>query len=161
MIERIKKVEQFLSESNKIENVHDEGSLKQALYAWEYLKTQKEMNIGVVLKAHKILMLHQDLMPNEKGYFRRCQVWVGGKEGISFFKIREQMKIWCDNVNFKPQYWKSSHVAFERIHPFVDGNGRVGRLLMNWQRLKVGFPILAIKASQRNKYYDWFKEKEA
>jgi Fic family protein len=48
-------------------------------------------------------------------------------------------------------------VAFERIHPFRDGNGRVGRIIMNAQRLQAGLPILIIPASERRLYYEWFR----
>lgn len=53
---------------------------------------------------------------------------------------------------------RQDHVVFEGIHPFVDGNGRVGRILMNWQRLKVGLPILIIKNDEKQEYYKWFKK---
>jgi len=49
------------------------------------------------------------------------------------------------------------HIHFEKIHPFVDGNGRMGRILMNWQRVKVGLQPLIIWASERQAYYAWFK----
>ena len=50
-----------------------------------------------------------------------------------------------------------NHVKFESIHPFVDGNGRTGRLLMNWIRIKIGLPILVIKESEKFEYYKWFE----
>jgi hypothetical protein len=55
---------------------------------------------------------------------------------------------WCDDV---------CHVSFEHLHPFRDGNGRVGRILYNWQRLKLGLPIHVIKYEDRWEYYNWFK----
>jgi len=48
------------------------------------------------------------------------------------------------------------HITFEKIHPFIDGNGRIGRIFMNWQRKKAGLPILVIKEAEKQKYYDWF-----
>lgn len=154
------KIKEFLQQSNFIEGVYDEDSLQQALYAWEYLTTEKEMKIGVVLKAHKILMLHQHLQPNEKGYFRTCQVWVGGREGLNWKYLYEAMEVWCMNCWLYPKQWKKHHIRFEEIHPFVDGNGRIGRMLMNWERQKAGLPIKVIKESERQKYYNWFREKE-
>lgn len=146
----------FLEESNAIEGVYDDDSFKQAVYAWEYLKKQKEMSIGVVLKAHKILMLHH-LVGMDKGYFRRVPVWIGGREGIKSSFIREAMEPWCLNAWLRPEDWKRHHIKFEHIHPFIDGNGRLGRLLMNWARVKKGLPVLVIKESEKQDYYKWFK----
>ena len=155
-----KKVNEFLKESNAIEGVYDNDSLKQAQYAWEYLETQEEITIGVVLKAHKILMLHQNLSSDEKGYFRKRQVWVGYREGLQYPFIKDAMEVWCMNAWLYPEKWKRHHVRYEKIHPFVDGNGRSGRLFLNWQRIKRRLPILVIKESEKNKYYKWFENKD-
>jgi len=48
------------------------------------------------------------------------------------------------------------HINFEKIHPFIDGNGRIGRMLLNWQRVKLGLPVLVIKESEKQEYYKWF-----
>ena len=53
---------------------------------------------------------------------------------------------------------KKDHVEFESIHPFVDGNGRIGRLLMNWERIKLGLPIIIIYEKSKGEYYAWFRE---
>ena len=46
------------------------------------------------------------------------------------------------------------HVAFETIHPFVDGNGRVGRLLMNFILRKHKYPMINIPNKRKHEYYD-------
>jgi fido (protein-threonine AMPylation protein) len=53
--------------------------------------------------------------------------------------------------------WRDAHVRFEHIHPFVDGNGRLGRMLMNWQRKQEGLDILVIEDAKKHEYYEWFK----
>lgn len=149
---------EFLNESNKIEGVYDADSLMQAIYAWEYLKCQKEMNPGVILKTHKILMLNLPLFPTERGYFRKIPVYIGGKEAMDYTKIPEAIGNWCGKImNFK-QSAKKLHIEYEKIHPFVDGNGRTGRMFLNWTCIKKQQPIFVIHEGQeQQEYYQWFK----
>lgn len=48
------------------------------------------------------------------------------------------------------------HLQFETIHPFNDGNGRIGRILINWQLLRLGFPQIIVRNKGKQKYYDTF-----
>ena len=50
------------------------------------------------------------------------------------------------------------HLRFESIHPFIDGNGRTGRLLMNLQLLQAGYPPINVRFADRHRYYDAFDE---
>ena len=150
---------EFLKESNNIEDEWDDDSLAQAIYAWSYVIKEDKLSIGSVLKTHKILMLHQNINPDEKGYFRKRPVWIGGHEAKSHWAIDALMGNWINqaNVNNTEEGIKNDHILFEAIHPFIDGNGRTGRIFMNWQRIKSGLPILVIKNDEKEKYYKWFE----
>lgn len=50
------------------------------------------------------------------------------------------------------------HLAFEHTHPFVDGNGRIGRVINNYALIREGFVPINIKFIDRNRYYDAFVE---
>lgn len=50
------------------------------------------------------------------------------------------------------------HLDFETIHPFCDGNGRIGRVLINCQLLKLGFPLIIIRDKEKKQYYNSFDE---
>jgi len=151
------KVDEFLKESNAIEGVFDFPSLYWAKKAWGYLIKEDEITEAVVLKTHKILMFPQLIEEKEKGYFRTVPVWIGRGEGLNHLMIKGAMAVWCQNAHLFPEHWKNHHIRYERIHPFIDGNGRTGRMFMNWQRLKAGLPILVIKNLEKGDYYGWFK----
>lgn len=151
----------FLRESNNIEGVWDDLSLQQSIHAWEYIKKFKRLTPYNVKKTHKILMLHQKLRPDEKGYFRKAAVWVGGREGLSFPEIPSAIQNWCDvvNANVAAHFEDShimTHISYERIHPFIDGNGRTGRIFMNWMRYKMHEPLVIIEEKKKGEYYAWF-----
>ncbi len=165
--DKIKEVMHFLSQSNAIEDVWGQEMLIQAYEAWEYIMTKDNLNPDVVRKVHKILMLCSDLEPNEIGYYRECPVWIGGVEAPLFQRLPEKIKEWCKDMNeiergtdqAKEVWAKVLHIAYERIHPFVDGNGRTGRIFMNWHRIKkLGLPLLTIHTGkEQQEYYGWFK----
>lgn len=50
------------------------------------------------------------------------------------------------------------HLDFETIHPFNDGNGRIGRVLINYQLMKLGFPVLIVRDKEKQTYYRSFHE---
>ncbi len=157
-------VANFLLESNAIEGVTDSQSLQQALKAWQYITKWKELTGANILRTHAILMKGK-LDRQETGAWRRCQVWIGGREGKPWYAVPDLMSQWIKQANHSVQIGKEyseedlqrDHVDFEKIHPFVDGNGRMGRILMNWQRVKIGKPVLVIKEELKHEYYKWFK----
>lgn len=167
--ETLEKAKEMLIESNAIEAVFDDDSLQQAIYAWEYMIEQEEITPHDVLRVHKILMLHQKLLPDEKGYFRRCAVFIAGDRGMEHKNVPKAIVEWChdmninsihrsDDENDKEKISKDLHIRYEKIHPFVDGNGRTGRIFMNWWRVRNGLEISTIQdlCGQSN-YYGWFK----
>lgn len=147
----------FLTQSNYIEG--EDGNIEQPVRAWEYLLTQSELTHTNICKAHKILMLDKDYPP-PRGYYRsvpQIDVWIGGKHK-AWGLVDPLMNNWMlDHAKAdKEDSIIAAHIAFEHAHPFVDGNGRIGRIILNWQRVKAGLPILIIHEAQKWAYYDWF-----
>lgn len=169
-------VKEFLRHSNAIEQVYDDAAFNQAMEAWDYLYNQAKVTPSVILKTHKVLMLHQPLYPHEKGYFRNVPVYVGQTMMLNHVLIDEYVENWCQSMNTPPrprikhsrtedkavqnleELSRSLHVEYERIHPFVDGNGRTGRMFMNWWRITNGLPLLIIhEGDEQMEYYKWFR----
>lgn len=153
---------EFLRESNAIEGVYDELSLADAKAAWEYLIKQNVMTMKVILKTHAILMRNQPLRKSDIGAWRNCHVFVGTRRMLDPKLVPSHilMQFCLETMRVKPKPdWKRLHVVYETIHPFVDGNGRTGRMFMNWTRVKrCKLPILVVRESERQDYYQWFRE---
>ncbi len=162
---KIKKelIRECLKQSNYIEGEYDEQSLKDAERAWRYWEQHKEepLTVALVLKLHELLM--RNLKPRIAGKLRTCDVWIGGvrKQFVGLETLELQLKEVISEMN-KPavdtEYCKLCHINFEGLHPFEDGNGRIGRMLLNIQLIKNGFQPMLILERERGLYYQWFKK---
>lgn len=152
------KVEEFLKESNAIEREYSEIALQDAKQAWIMaVLNRTEIDLSYIIGIHRRLL--KRLNSSISGKIRTVPVYIGGelrdqnKEQI----IKELTKL-CE---WKPNTWggiKKWHIRFEKIHPFEDGNGRTGRILMNIQRINSGLPLLIIhEGEEQMEYYKWFR----
>lgn len=156
---------EFLKESNAIEDVWDAKSLLQAIRAWKYLDARDELTISDILQTHEILMKGK-LDPDETGAFRKRPVWIGGHEAKPWYVIPELMEEWIKDAMTSlvvpgqdGKHFQIDHISFEAIHPFIDGNGRMGRILLNWQRRRCGLSVLIYYEKEKfQKYYPLFQE---
>lgn len=128
--------------------------------AFDFILSYKgDVNRDLVFKLHKILF--HNILGENAGRFRKVQVFVMGadetppKPEIVGREFSELMKWYKFNKKkYNPVVVTSYlHCAFEGIHPFVDGNGRIGRLLLNFILMKSGLPLIDIKEKRRLEYY--------
>lgn len=106
---------------------------------------------------------HPDATDHESpGNFRRHEIakFPGGMQPPSWVEVEALMRTWVSHaVSIKeandeplPEALARSHNAFERTHPFLDGNGRTGRLVLNLTLGRLGYPPAIIYKRDRDKY---------
>ncbi|MEK6885524.1 MAG: Fic family protein [Nanoarchaeota archaeon] len=134
--------------------------------AFDYMLEYKgDITKEFILELHKIMTINtfrQDLIP-QIGRYRTVQVFVGSslppKPDDVPDKMASLLRWYSNNKKLHPLIIATYfHAEFEKIHPFVDGNGRVGRLLMNFILHKNKFPMINIPKKRRGKYYDVLRE---
>lgn len=145
---------QMLSESNFIENERDLVSLLDAERAFSYLMAHEHLTTTVIKEVHALLMKNKTLEPKYIGDWRDIPVWIGGEyKAQPKVVIQSLMQDFCDMINLQPANVLEMHVKFENIHPFMDGNGRIGRMLMNWHSIKRGEGILLFTEANKDEVY--------
>lgn len=114
-----------------------------------------------IRELHGILM--NFLLPN-KGAFKTTDHTILGAsfETTPHFQVPMAMKEWCDNLNYKMKTLQDKeeklkaileqHILFERIHPFSDSNGRVGRMLIFYSALEQNLIPFVITKEQKEAY---------
>jgi fido (protein-threonine AMPylation protein) len=105
---------------------------------------------------------HPQATPDESpGNWRRhnIQAFPGGMRPPEFTEVPALMHDWVAGVNRihddsapVAEAVAARHAAFERVHPFLDGNGRAGRLLMNLMLVRLGYPPAVIRTRGRARY---------
>ena len=155
MEHRIEIIRNFLIESNRIERENTQEAHNDAFNSWTYLITQNEIGVDSIQETHRILM--ERSRRDIAGSLRRVNVFVGDWKAPNPGSIRRLLFQWLSEPKTEEEI-KKSHIGFEKIHPFEDGNGRIGRIIMNWQRVKAGLPILVIHTGkEQEEYYKWFQ----
>jgi len=133
---------------------------KEAIYYVEELVKENSP-----LTQFQIKSLHQLILKNidEKnaGTYRTSNVTIAGAEHVpsDFTLVQQEMDTFIDWYNGPAQNMHPVeraarvHCDFVMIHPFIDGNGRTSRLMMNLELMKCGFPATVLSVAQRLKYY--------
>jgi Fic family protein len=134
---------------------------RDAIYFVEELLQKNEP-----LSAWQIKSIHQLILKNiddkNAGVYRRSNVIISGAEHVPPDALHVESEMarfinWCQNqasALHPVERAARVHADFVKIHPFVDGNGRTSRLLMNLELMKDGFPPAILPVEKRLEYYE-------
>ncbi|WP_312694336.1 Fic family protein [Caproiciproducens sp.] len=127
--------------------------------AFLYVQNQETFSEAIIKQIHTLVLMDR---PEDRGVYRRIPVRIMGAfhEPPDPVMVPELMEKLASEFNNKKLHPIESaalfHLKFEGIHPFVDGNGRTGRLILNLFLMQNGYPPVNVKFADRRRYYDCF-----
>ena len=127
-------------------------------YVKQCIRQELALNENIVKDIHAILM--ENIFTG--GIYRNVDVYISGARHTppSPSEMYRQIKNFYIDLSWKSkelntiEYAAWTHAEFVKIHPFPDGNGRISRLLMNYQLMADGFPPISIAKENRLAYFD-------
>ena len=130
----------------------------------ELVKDNVPISENIIKQIHYLVLADKK---EDRGVYRRVPVRIMGAqhEPVQPYLIGPKMEQLLYDFAASTEHIVTKlarfHIEFEGIHPFIDGNGRTGRLLVNLELMKAGFPPIDIKFTDRITYYNAFDEYHA
>ena len=147
-------------------SVREVFEAKNLARVFEYIKgkiSAKNIDKEFILLLHKMLISNID--ESIAGRFRKQYEYV--RVGTYIAPAPEHVESMMDaalleyssrHIEYFLEKIAKFHLEFEHIHPFCDGNGRIGRVLINYQLMQLGFPSIIIRDKEKSVYYKSFGE---
>ena len=187
----LKQVERLLAEGRAVGNKELREYMEVRGYAdaadWVYRQAtspnglahpERILSLEEVRHVHHVALTpvwqvapHPSATPREApGRFRGHEIhpFPGGMTPISWPLVPAEMTTWIDQVNaldatdaMFPEALAAGHCRFEQIHPFLDGNGRAGRLILNLVLIRLGYPPVIIYKRDRARYLQALRRADA
>lgn len=131
------------------------------LYVQDIATQDIPLSENVIKNIHSLVLINR---PEDKGNYRRIPVRILGAytEPLQPYMVQPAMegllienKKRAETMNIIERIARF-HLEFEGIHPFIDGNGRTGRLVLNLDLIRNGYPPINVKFTDRKRYYEAF-----
>lgn len=131
------------------------------LYVQDIATKDMPISESVIKNIHSLVLINR---PEDKGVYRRIPVRIMGAytEPLQPYMVQPAMEGLIIENNKRAETMNiieriaRFHLEFEGIHPFIDGNGRTGRLILNLDLIRNGYPPINVKFTDRKRYYDAF-----
>lgn len=132
-------------------------------YVLQLVQDKVPFSERVIKEIYSLVLMDK---PQDKGVYRSVPVQIMGAKHTPpqpyLVPVQmEQLMVKYEEMNATMHLVErvaTFHLFFESIHPFIDGNGRTGRLLLNLELLQAGFPAINVKFANRRRYYDCFND---
>ena len=130
-------------------------------YVSELVKENVPISERVIKQIHFLVLADKK---DDRGVYRRVPVRIMGAQHdpvqpyLIEPKMEQLLRDFAESSEHIVTNLARFHIEFEGIHPFIDGNGRTGRLLVNLELMKAGYPPIDIKFTDRITYYNAFDE---
>ena len=130
-------------------------------FVQDLVKDQVPLSENIIKQIHYLVLADKK---DDRGVYRRIPVRIMGAkhEPVQPYLIQPKMEQLLEAYRSSTEHMiprlARFHIEFEGIHPFIDGNGRTGRLLVNLELMKAGYPPIDIKFADRITYYNAFDE---
>jgi Fic family protein len=148
-------------EGKELREIHEIENTKKT---YEFMKGYKKKVSTKFIKDIHYNLTH-NILNEQAGKYRSIQVYMGGSKHIptKTSEVKKEMNNlirWFNNHNNIHPVLLAGYIHhfFIAIHPFIDGNGRTGRLLMNFMLMTDGFPPICIHLRERIKYTDYLEK---
>lgn len=156
-------LEQELAREVSVREVFEAKNLARVIVYKRNIASSRPITKETILFLHQMLIGGID--DSVAGRFRALGEYV--RVGTHITPAPEKVEKLVDEILLKyssnhTEYFLDAiakfHLDFETIHPFCDGNGRIGRVLINFHLLSLGFPRIIIRNKEKQYYYEAFKD---
>ena len=151
-----------IANKDLVEHLEAKNHQTAIKYLFDYLQEDK-INEALILKLHGLLM---NGIRDDAGEYRRHGVRIVGSNvsTANYVKVPELMKSLIKEINKKSadviEHSTVIHSKFEQIHPFSDGNGRIGRLVLSAMMLLNNLPPAVIEIKEKKFYLSYLRKSQ-
>ena len=141
------------------EHIEAVGHKEAFAFVSGLVKDNVPLTESIIKQIHYLVLADKK---EDRGVYRKVPVKILGAkhEPVQPYLIQLKMEALLKNYNESTEEIISKlarfHIEFEAVHPFIDGNGRTGRLIINLELMKAGYPPIDIKFADRVAYYNAF-----